>query len=422
MKIAGLLSNVWTRILSCTLLSVLAIGLMTVSESNQDFEQFAMDTYEFKGNRNTQKHIFVFLDGTKNTRKSETNVRRLFELIQKQNDPQITAIYIEGVGSVFEAPLTGPALGRGMEKRIIKAYNFIAENYSIGDNIYLFGFSRGAHQARSLAGLISYGGVLEISGIRKEQREKVINGLIELIKKKSDDSYIAQWRSWEPGQSPLISLEIRDKLDVDAKTAEIAFLGVWDTVPGSSLKDFGVCKEHKGFIKRHLYWMVPGIDKGERYKTDTYPPIRNVAHAVSIDEKRSKFTPLLICKAIKPQYSTVIEVWFPGAHADVGGGYEESEELPGISLEWMIGEINKTDIKITKPELKGDAKGLAHWSIGDAPANIGSECVDRRPSTDAVIHASFEKRKEASPVPVLWQGKERLFNYPIDCVAAEGKK
>ena len=85
-------------------------------------------------------------------------------------------------------------------------------------------------------------------------------------------------------------------------------------------------------MKKDLSQFFPGIDKGERYKTDSYPPIRHMAHAVSLDEKRSKFTPLLLCQAINPTYTEINEVWFPGAHSDVGGGYQDSLELSNISL------------------------------------------------------------------------------------------
>lgn len=192
-------------------------------------------------------------------------------------------------------------------------------------------------------------------------------------------------------------------------------------MPGSSLKDYGYCKEEKGFVKKYLYWLIPGIDKGERYKSDSYPAIRHIAHAVSIDEKRSKFAPLLVCPAINSKYTKLSEVWFPGAHADVGGGYQTSDghpsdELPSISLSWMLGLLEETyEFNNYRPQVKGSAEGLAHWSIGDSPANIGSDCIDRDRPTSAEIHESFNERMTFSPVPIRLDGTVVSREYPIEC-------
>ena len=203
------------------------------------------------------------------------------------------------------------------------------------------------------------------------------------------------------------------------QAARIRFLGVWDTVPGSSLKNYRGCKEDKGFIKSYLWWLIPGIDRGERYKAASYPPISEIAHAVALDEKRSKFAPLLVCEAINPEYTKVTEVWFPGAHADVGGGYEDSTDLPSVSLRWMIQMLGNSYTLEPPPAIEGAAVGLAHWSIGDSPGNIGSECIDRNPPPAAIIHSSAEERSKSTSVPILWEGEERLMNYPISCAVFE---
>jgi hypothetical protein len=399
----------------CILLAAFVIGCAALSGPNEEVEEIAVDVHALKGDPNKQKGIFVFFDGTQNTKSSQTNVWRLFDFLGKNNDPQMTAIYIKGVGSVDDAPVTGAALGRGMEQRILQGYRFISENYNPGDRIYIFGFSRGAHQARSLAGLISYAGVLATSDSDSDQLMKMGNQIIELVKKKSDEEYRDKWISWHHEQAPLLSIEIKSKLNLEMQPAEVTFLGVWDTVPGSSLKDYGICKEEKGFVKKYFYWLIPGIDKGERYKTDSYPPIHRIAHAVSLDEKRSKFSPLLLCHEINSQYTKISEVWFPGAHADVGGGYEDSKELPSISLEWMIELLSETYKLNAVPHLNVNANGLAHWSIGDRPANIGSKCVDRHPPENARIHPSVEERKRASPVPIRWKETRKQLDYPISC-------
>jgi uncharacterized protein (DUF2235 family) len=403
--------------------------------------------HNLTGNPAEHKSIFVFLDGTENGPESKTNVWQLYDLISKNNDPQTTATYIRGVGTAedpFDTRHLGRlekviemALGRSMQDRILKGYEFIAINYNPGDDLYIFGFSRGAHEARSLAGLIAYAGIPKLSDNEREQlaRDKdylwnIGNDILELTKKKSDEEYLRDWKSWVPGQAPLLAAEIKEKKingkkGREMQSAEVAFLGIWDTVPGSSLKDYGYCKEEKGFIKKYFYWLIPGIDRGERYKTDSYPPIRRIAHAVSLDEKRSKFKPILACPAINSDFTKVTEVWFPGAHADVGGGYDDddSDKLPSISLEWMIqllGEKYKNATPVSS--MPDAATGLAHWSIGDPPANMFSDCVDRNAdeqTTDnskrAEIHPSVEERRKKGIVPIKVRGKIEYLIYPVSC-------
>ena len=407
--------RIFSAILSAVCILLLA-SCGSIAKNDKESSRFYTELSTFAGNPTQTKSIFVFLDGTANNPKSGTNVWRLYQLVSHNNDPQKTTLYMEGVGSVNDAPLTGKALGRGMEDRILAGYEFIWKHFSPGDKVYVFGFSRGAHQARALAGLISYAGVPSTPGSDSiNERRNTANRVIELVKKKSDDDYLQAWRSWQPGQPPLMADEVRESLSIDVQPVVIEFLGVWDTVPGSSLKEYGYCKEKRGFVKSNMSALIPGIDKGHRYKTDSYPTIRKIAHAVSLDEKRSKFAPLLVCKAINPEYSDISEVWFPGAHADVGGGYEDSNELAGISLAWMVHLLSKTYTFEPYPQVDGNAQGRAHWTIGDSPANKFSSCEDRKPPADARIHKSFGERKAAAPVPVLWEGIVRTLEYPINC-------
>ena len=265
------------------------------------------------------------------------------------NDKQTIAIYLYGVGNT-DNPTAGKAIAIGMEKRTKQAYAFIIKNYKPGDHIYLFGFSRGALSARSLAGLISYAGIPETSDDEYEKNTllKISNKIIELTKDVKDNGYKDAWKNWVPGDKPLLADLIRNekingKKGRETQPAEVKFLGVWDTVPGSKAlmnEYFGntdlSCKEKIDWNKK----IGLSIAKGERYKIDSYPAIRYIAHAVSSDEKRSMFRPLFLCSksinpdsVINPTYTTLNEVLFPGAHADVGGGYEdENNQLPAISL------------------------------------------------------------------------------------------
>jgi uncharacterized protein (DUF2235 family) len=395
----------------CIWLAILLfVGPVSVSKADEHAEGLQSMTQIALVDAKERKSLFVFLDGTQDDAQSGTNVRRLYELISTNHDPQTVSLYIEGVGS-DGSQLLGPALGHGMEKRILQGYEFIAQNYNSGDALYIFGFSRGAHEARSLAGLLAYTGVPKLSD-RAVGVSSGANTIMELVKKARDREYLEHWVAWTPGQTPPLASTIKDQ---EMQPIEVEFLGVWDTVPGSSFKKYDMCVEKIGFWKKAFYWL-PMISEGERYKSGSYPPIRHIAHAVALDEKRSKFAPLLACSPISSRYTRVDEVWFPGAHADVGGGYEDSNELAGISLNWMIALISETyKFNPGPPRVEENAMGLAHWSIGDPPANLGSVCVDRVPPTDPHLHSSVEARRNAGLVPVKLKEEITHLTYPTKC-------
>ncbi|MEW8279790.1 MAG: DUF2235 domain-containing protein [Candidatus Thiodiazotropha sp.] len=394
------------------------VGCASNQTQTTDSEPYSTSVLPFTGDDTLHKKIFIFLDGTANDASSETNVWKLYQRVISTNDQQTTAIYISGVGTAESAPISEAALGRGMELRILEGYSFLVKNYSPGDDIILFGFSRGAHQARSLAGLVSYAGIIRNNDDEADKFENA-NRVIELVKKQRDVDYESKWQKWSRKDAPIMASKIKEKLNLEVLPAIVRFLGVWDTVPGSSLKNYGICKEDIGFVKGGLSVFIPGVDRGERYKTDSYPSIQHIAHAVSLDEKRSKFAPLLVCEPIVSELTTVNETWFPGAHADVGGGYKDSNELPQLSLSWMIDELSEYYLLASEQNQALNPSGLAHWSIGDSPANYLSKCEDRVPPEIADIHPSVNARRDASPVPIRWKGNLRYMPYPVDCTQQE---
>ncbi|WP_165390748.1 phospholipase effector Tle1 domain-containing protein [Pseudoduganella lutea] len=352
------------------------------------------------------KRIMVFLDGTRNDAGSGTNVRKLFDAVVAAKDPQTTSLYIEGVGSA-ETPLLGSGLGFGMEPRILRGYDFIAQAYRPGDEVFLFGFSRGAHSARALAGLLAYAGVPPAAMDDRAARLKRHNRIIEIVKGKNDRDFESAWRAWRPGAEPVVAKEVGTRLAIVTIPVEIAFLGVWDTVPGSAFKTFGNCRE------------LADRRDGDRYKSDSYPPIRRIFHAVSLDEKRSKFRPLLLCPALAPAHTELGEVWFPGAHADIGGGYEDAQGLSNISLQWMVAKLGAHYAPrlttLSEPSFAADPLGIAHWSIGDRPANLLSDCEDRRPPPGAVSDPAVAARIAAGTARVRMHGVIESKPYPLSC-------
>lgn len=383
----------------------------------------------FAGDPSKPKNIFVLLDGTKNDEDSKTNVQRLFQLVRSnEDDSQRAAIYVAGVGTDI-AKVTGAVLGRRLENRIRLSYGFLTRLYRPGDHIFIFGFSRGAHAARSLAGVLSYAGVPVFDdGDRKRAEtddaylDRQLNKIVDFLKEESDSDHEAAWKAWAPGQPPLLHDALRAKLDRDVQAVDIEFLGVWDTVPGSSLKRYGDCREDKGFLKRDFSWL-PWIQPGDRYKTGSYPPVKRIAQALSRDEKRSKFFPLRLCNAYNPDRTVVVERAFPGAHSDVGGGYASESTLPGLSFNWMMDQLvmHYGGFRAGAPHVPANALDVAHWSILDFPGNAGSHCEDRK--IDAEIDdPSVAARKSSAQAPLLVRDQCVMAPYPIACSDKKGRK
>ena len=200
------------------------------------------------------------------------------------------------------------------------------DNYDEDDEIYLFGFSRGAYAARSLAGLIR-----KISILRKEHvpdPDPDENAMI------SDRYELYRLRDASPDLP--MSVEFREKFCWTA--VKIKFLGVWDTVGslGIPLKLFNSLNDERfGFHDTKL----SGI-------------IENAYHAVAIDEHRIDYQATLWDPSNEPAQK-IEQVWFVGAHSDVGGGSGKTS-LSGITLRWM------------REKATLDGQGLQFTEIGES--------------------------------------------------------
>jgi uncharacterized protein (DUF2235 family) len=276
----------------------------------------------------TKKKLAVFFDGTwnmadqksKDGRPCPTNVVKLFEATNEEDregSPQIIH-YIQGVGTGPFDRILGGGFGLGISDNIKEGYKFLVSNYSPGDEIYIFGFSRGAFSARSLAGLIYNLGIL------KRNKLYLVN---EVYRRYRDRS-----KEWHPTKGSK-AVEFRKRFTWGNEA--IHFLGVFDTV-GSLGLPFGVI----------LRWLVDKIFKCSFHDTKLSRIIENAFHAVSIDERRYPFQPTLMInddnRLKEPDHFE--QKWFSGVHSDVGGGYEETG-LSCIALKWMA--------------QKADEKGLA---------------------------------------------------------------
>lgn len=339
------------------------------------------------------KKLLVFFDGTANQWDSRTNVRRLFEMIGGREDPRRMCFYVEGVGDE-RRKLMGQAFGKGLQRRITAAYAFLSQYYQPGDDIYVFGFSRGAHAARSLSGLIAHCGLIETNSIKRGRLKAMAGKVVDWCQNTCEGVNLADWQWAVSSRTPLYpsrlddcDLELKKTFPCANRYADVKFLGVWDSVPGSTFKQFGPYEE------------MEDSKQGIRYKIGAYPPICEIVHAVSLDEQRRMFRPVLFDEPLDPSRTTLHQQWFAGVHSDVGGGYANSSEMSGVTLAWMLEFLAEDGLfPGGVPIVYRNATGLQHdsWSASALWRRWKRE--PRWRPADAPRHPSVQERRQTNTV------------------------
>lgn len=262
------------------------------------------------------KKIVVCCDGTGNEFESPySNVMKLYMALVR--DERQVAYYQPGVGTMGarNAPISltegfirwfGRASGYGIVDNIMEAYVFLMRYFEPGDQLYVFGFSRGAYTARALCGILCALGLLV------EPQENLVPYAIRTI--------LRSIRFTSSGLETRLEVDAMWKLTF-TRECKPHFVGVWDTV--GSL----------GYYHSPRYTLNFPFTRAT-----TNPDFQIVRHALSIDERRASFPPHFFGPP-NHNMQDVLEVWFAGVHADVGGGYVEAEsELSKITLRWMLAE------------------------------------------------------------------------------------
>jgi uncharacterized protein (DUF2235 family) len=222
-----------------------------------------------------------------------------------------------GTGNVVDR-FSGGAFGRGLEENIHDAYRFLIANYEPGDEIYIFGFSRGAYTARSLGGMIRKCGVLKREAVGE------YHNALELYRSaavKADDP-------------PALAFREKHSL-CGREPVAIQLIGVWDTVGAL------------GIPLRGLRWVTR--KDYQFHDTELSQSVKFAYHALAIDEHRGPFEPTLWMAKAKPG-QTIEQVWFCGAHSDVGGGYPE-RGLSDLALDWMIAKARGAGLAFDAPAM-----------------------------------------------------------------------
>lgn len=281
------------------------------------------------------KRLVCFFDGTWNKPddKAVTNVVKLQRAVLPADAGGVVQLVHYEMGIATEKSLgqlafTVGALGFGVGDRIRGGYRFLCENYEDGDEIYVIGFSRGAFEARSLAGMVALAGIAR----------SALPGVMGRV-----------WAYYEQNKLAAVPAELEALRAVARYPVRVKCVAVWDTVGnlGIPFLKKGLIRELLGF---HDTQLAPTVDVG--------------LHALAIDEPRGPFEPTLWTTkrgAELPKGQRIEQVWFPGCHANVGGGYEDCA-LSDIALLWMAERIALTtglavDLDLLRKTAKPDPLG-----------------------------------------------------------------
>lgn len=328
----------------------------------------AMETVHSK-----PKNIVLCSDGTGNSAIKDrgTNVFKLYEAVDihgYRDDPSLPeqiAFYDDGVGTQTLLPLKllGQAFGWGIARNVKDLYLELARVYDPGDKLFLFGFSRGAFTIRTLAGLIQCCGI-------PDRKRCATNAELKGLVEASYDEYRARYRTfWRRKEREKFKADdpqrrerlkaVQHEVHAPAGQVPIEFIGVWDTVdavgmPWDRLADFW-----DAFVYPFRFH--------DRALTSQVLCAR---HAVSIDDERRTFRPVLWNEA-GAQPGQIEQLWFAGVHANVGGGYPK-QGMSLVALDWMVAEADARGLKFIESDQESfRAHRDVHDKLYDSRSGLG---------------------------------------------------
>lgn len=324
-------------------------------------------------------NLIVCCDGTWNTpdqRESglpaPTNVVKIYRALAPTDaaGAEQKSYYHPGVGTDGSRlqRLTAGGLGDGLDGHVKSAYQWLARTYREGDRIFLFGFSRGAYTVRSTAGMIARCGLLDLRAAEPQVAWDAVDAIFQAYRDATPCRATASQPFFHttPGDNP-------------AGKTTIHFLGVWDTVGALGIPDF--------------LWFAKPFDRRRHEFHDTRlgAAVCHARHAVAIDEQRESFLPTLWSNVAT--HSDAKQVWFPGVHGDVGGGYAVTD-LSNGALAWMMEEAQAQDLAFWPGALKSavcNAEGIMHDSFTGIFRDLPTRPRPVPPFDDATLAGGFHE-------------------------------
>ncbi len=335
-----------------------------------------------------QKNIILCADGTGNTGGvgKDTNVWRIYDAIDVSNTQKQIAYYDDGVGvnNNMLMKAIGLAFGFGLSKNIRQLYKNAVMHYNQGDQLFLFGFSRGAHTIRLLAELICTFGILNrkafdneheldiaIKRLQRKFKAAIRRAWLRKLFFVSSSTNQAQFRQktekalkskntqYEQTLKKQVLKQHQKKQKPRFVEVKITFLGVWDTVsavgmPIDEMRDNIFFASH-AFVDNKLNKQVT-----------------RACHALAIDEQRHTFKPELWDQTDPADQDRIEQVWFTGVHSNVGGGYPK-DQLSLVSLKWMIEEASVYGLQFINSRVTEITNHATHsGTLYDSRAGVAS--------------------------------------------------
>lgn len=293
-------------------------------ETKSDLETSASEA-------NQGKNIILFADGTGNRGgySPESNVYSLYQAIDI-HDPDLPQLifYDNGVGTSKNKYLRalGAAVGIGFTENVLDLYISLARVYEPGDHVYLFGFSRGAATVRALAGFFAHAGLVDGRELDEDELRDAVDEALTVYRK----------RGRKPPELPEPHVDEAGAPNHGA--IEVHLIGVWDTVSALGFPQnwniLGV-----GFLIFNYLFKILGrvsdvFFPHRFWDYELNPRVRHAYHALALDDERQSFLPMIWDENRSPD-TEVEQVWFAGAHSNVGGGYGR-DGLSDLALRWMM--------------------------------------------------------------------------------------
>lgn len=334
--------------------------------------------------KTVRRQLVLLCDGTNSNltgRAKDTNVVKLSELMAADPDAQRTVFYDPGVGNSGALPgatgwdkfrrevdrINGLAFGRGVYENMAETYLFLMRHYQPGDEIYIFGFSRGAFTARSVAGMVN------LFGILRPHMESMVPTLLHIY---FSNRHAAAEKA--PAGTPADPVEATAKqlsshfADPGTREVDIQFVGVWDTVASVGIAPFNTKitalprPENKSFV--------------------------HIRQALALDEHRSQFKPRLYAgenvgfKSKSGRDGTLDQRWFSGSHCDVGGGFDvDNSALSDLAFAWLVSQAVQCGLRLTDGHRMLDTEAAVRARLHAVHADVRP---DRRPQVHSELCAT----------------------------------
>jgi uncharacterized protein (DUF2235 family) len=335
------------------------------------------------------KKIVICLDGTGNQMKAtgHTNVATVFRMLDLSDPAKQIAFYDPGVGTMSAANargaggrwlsrMSGLAFGSGIKANLTEAYSYLMQHWRPGDELYIFGFSRGAYTARALVGMLTRPGLLRpgSENLLPYAIHHYATNKTFTANDRADMAEFSHAFCWGTEEHPLFpQWRGEDRYDMKRHCVPICYLGVWDTVKAAGILRVG-----------DLHWPF----------THQLFNAHRIRHAVSIDEYRRPYR----YYPADPRHEGLEEVWFAGVHSDVGGTFEPDHRLACIALKWVVEGALQEQVRLRTSAYpqhctvdEGFAMGEIH-RMGKVWLLAGYR--KREIPQDAKLHASVRVRRK----------------------------